>query len=188
MSTLWLLLFIDRTRNRHCFAFSPYLHFSSLQTSCMKCFYYRARSFLSGSFTALAMTLQAWKYKHFFNYFSCAILLKAEIHDMHLSWFKSHVYWYLITLTIDMSATPHMPHGQKSVKLTPCAHCFVLNLNCTQRWLKPRQKVQCKVWKLDYFAYVCNLSANSFCVSDWLSSVFKHVRLLDWLLFVRSQK
>ena len=117
MSTLWLLLYIDRTRNRHCFAFSPYLHFSSLQTSCMKCFFYRARSFLSGSFTALAMTLQAWNYKHFFSYFSCAILLKAEIHDMHLSWFKSHVYWYLITLTIDVSATPHMPHGQKSVFL-----------------------------------------------------------------------
>ena len=132
MSTLWLLLFIDRTRNRHCFAFSPYLNFSSLQTSCMKCFYYRARSFLSGSFTALAMTLQAWKYKHFFNYFSCAILLKAEIHDMHLSWFKSHVYWYLITLTIDMSATPHMPHGQKSVRLTPCGHivlCSILTVH-----------------------------------------------------------
>ena len=98
----------------------------------MKCFYYRARSFLSGSFTALAMTLQAWKYKHFFNYFSCAILLKAEIHDMHLSWFKSHVYWYLITLTIDMSATPHMPHGQKSVKLTPCGHivlCSILTVH-----------------------------------------------------------
>ena len=151
MSTLWLLLFIDRTRNRHCFAFSPYLHFSSLQTSCMKCFFYRARSFLSGSFTALAMTLQAWKYKHFFNYFSCAILLKAEIHDMHLSWFKSHVYWYLITLTIDMSATPHY---QTKIFTDAVLFCAQSINYCTQRWLKPRQKVQCKVWKLDYFAYV----------------------------------
>ncbi len=29
----------------------------------------------------------------------------------------------------------------------------------------------------------CNLSANSFCVSDGLSSVFKHVRLWDWLVW-----
>ena len=59
-------------------------------------------------------------------------------------------------------------------------YCFVLNLNCTQRWLKPRQKVQCKVFCI---CLNCNLSANSFCVSDWLSSVFKHVRLLDWLVW-----
>jgi len=36
---------------------------------------------------------------------------------------------------------------------------------------------QCKVWKLDYFA------SNSFCVSEWLSSVFKHFKLLDWLVW-----